>query len=118
MSCLHSGGRLCRRSFQNPPILQGHHLSEFVAIEVPFPEDLCGPRAARQSPVSFDQSSNRLLFRLVREGFDIHHLEIAALIEISVLIEHVSDAAAHAGREFLPVRPSTTTMPRVMYSQP
>ena len=53
-------------------------------------------QAARQPCMLFDQSTDGSCLRVVAERFDVYHVEIAALIEITVLIEHVSDAAAHA----------------------
>jgi hypothetical protein len=55
---------------------------------------------------------------LFRHRFQFDHRHVAALGEITVLIQHIGDAAGHAGREVAAGLPRTTTTPPVMYSQP
>ena len=54
---------------------------------------------------------------LGRDRLELDHGEIAALGERAVLVEHIGDAARHAGGEVAAGGPSTTTTPPVMYSQ-
>ena len=48
---------------------------------------------------------------LVGERFEADHAHVAALGEVAVLVEHVGDAAAHAGREVAPGRPEHDDAP-------
>jgi len=55
---------------------------------------------------------------VVRERIEIHAHRVAALLgEIAALVEHVGDAAVMPAAKLRPHLPSTTTTPRVMYSQ-
>ena len=55
----------------------------------------------------------------VLELLEADHLRVAAVREVAALVEHVGDAAGHAGaRSCGRCGPSTTTRPPVMYSQP
>ena len=65
-----------------------------------------------------DQVAEHLLVFFMIERFEIDHIKVAERVEQLVLVENVGDAAAHAGAKLRPVRPSTTTVPPVMYSQP
>jgi hypothetical protein len=58
------------------------------------------------------------LLRFGKQGLERHHRRVAALRERAVGVVDVRQAAAHAGGEVAPRRPSTTTVPPVMYSQP
>src|SRR6185295_20080021 len=38
----------------------------------------------------------------VHQGLEIHHAEVAAALEVAGLVEHIGDAARHAGGEVPP----------------
>src|SRR5215213_10077887 len=115
---------------QRAAVLDGHHLDEAVADDRPVVEYLLGPARAGVEEVVGDQLVQPLgvVARHVGEhvdaAFELHvaamvmeslhelvllahrlevdHRKIAALGEGAVLVEHVSDAARHAGREIAP----------------
>src|SRR6266436_6130708 len=50
-------------------------------------------------------------------GFELDHRQIAEPVEIAGLVQHIGDAARHAGGEIAPGLAEHHTMPPVMYSQ-
>jgi len=54
----------------------------------------------------------------VEHGLEVHHAEIAAALEVAGLVEHVGEAAGHAGREVPARLADDDHAPAVMYSQP
>jgi len=53
----------------------------------------------------------------VDHRLQFHHRHVAQCREGAVLVEHIGDAAGHAGGEIAAGLASTTTTPPVMYSQ-
>ena len=54
----------------------------------------------------------------VDEQLQIDHFAVAPALESSVEVQHVRDPPLMPAAKLRPVRPSTTTRPPVMYSQP
>ena len=118
--------------FERLAVLDRHHLHEFRKVILPIFEDGLRPFGARVMAVIFDKPEEpqlvvlrhvvkeideieplqRVAVRLV-EGRDIagidrlqfHHRHVAMPFEIAALVEHIGDAARHAGREVAPRRP-------------
>src|SRR6478609_5093106 len=57
-----------------------------------------------------DEAAYVFFFRQILEGFEVDHLKIAALGEISFFIDDVGDAAAHSRRE-ITSRPAENNHP-------
>ena len=85
---------------------------------VPGGEDADGQRAAGELGMALDHRFHLRDFCRIRQFSQRDHLLVAALGEVALLVEDVGDPARHARGEVAPGRPSTTTRPPVMYSQP
>ena len=106
-----SRGELAQRA----AIFLRKHLDELGAVARPVGENLLRPLGARVSRVVLHQLPEqrfvgglvvpelarqlRLLLGLGQQRLEIHHRGVAALVELAVEVEHVGNAAGHAGRE-------------------
>ena len=92
-------------------VLVGHHLDELAAVLAEAVEDAPGARAARVEEVALDEAAEDLrvgdaevaggagLRALLEHGLEGDHGSVAAQLEVAGGVEHVGDAAAHAGGE-------------------
>ena len=68
--------------------------------------------------VLHDGDADKVQILVGHERLQIDHLAIAAPRERAIRVEHVGDAAAHAGGEVASRAADHHTRPPVMYSQP
>src|SRR5208337_3120991 len=81
---------------QRPPIVPRKDLHELLREARPFSQNLVRAFAAGVLEVPPQRAQDGLLV-LFGDLLEIHHARIAATRKVSVLVQHVSDAAAHPG---------------------
>src|SRR5262245_2388848 len=84
---------------QHTPVIERHDLLELFAIGYPVRENVQRTPASRQFGVTLDERPDLHLLGFIAERFKVDHFEIAALREVSCLVDDVSDSTAHTGRE-------------------
>src|SRR5436190_1713015 len=88
---------------QRALVVDRHDLHPRLAQVVPPVQDPRGDRRVRALAVLLHQRANRLEV-LVLHLLELYELCVAARRECTIRVEHVRDAAAHAGREVAPRR--------------
>src|SRR5262245_36716999 len=121
-----------RDLLQRPAVLDRHHLDEFGQVSAPIVEDRLCARGASVMEVVLDEPAKAVLVEaahvgdidaamafeladlvaaflhhviLARHWLEIDHGEVAAALELAVLVENIGDAARHAGGEISPGGP-------------
>src|SRR5206468_6315323 len=75
------------------------HLHERLLRALPVHQEPRGHRTLRVPDVAGEEVLDRPHVLGVDHGLEVHHAEIAAALEGAGLVEHVGEAAGHAGRE-------------------
>src|SRR3990167_4321255 len=87
-------------SQHGPFVILWHHLDELGLQLVPLDEDSLGYFAVSVAQMARDQVFDLLHIFFAHQGLQLHRVQnllIAADAEVARLVEHVSDAARHAG---------------------
>src|SRR5579863_8778254 len=84
---------------KHAPIVVGHHLHELRLHALPVCQKPLRDRALGVAHVALEQLFYEIHILGLGERLQFHHAEIAAALEITLAIEHISNTARHTGRE-------------------